>query len=74
MRHISLQFTHSSCKSVDACRRVSGALSGEVDAIRRELNANNESQRARYRAQAASLLMTLSRQQGRSDLTAVGTA
>lgn len=73
MRHISLQFTHSSCKSLGACGRASAEFSGEADAIRRELNAHNEVQRARYRKHAASRLMTLA-PQGRSHLNALGVA
>lgn len=70
MRHISLQFTHSSIKSSAFDRLVSG----DAEAIRHELNAHNEIQRARYRARAARTLVSLARQQGRSYLNAVGVA
>ncbi len=54
--------------------RTTNVVNGESDAIRRELNAHNEAQRARYRARAASMTAMCARQQGRSHLTAVGAA
>ncbi|MFM0644977.1 hypothetical protein PQR14_11640 [Paraburkholderia bryophila] len=70
MRHISLQVTQLGIKS-PACVRV---LPGEADAIRRELIAHNEVQRARYRAQAARIVAMQARQQGKSHLVAAGVA
>ncbi|MFM0399021.1 hypothetical protein [Paraburkholderia aspalathi] len=54
--------------------RTTNALSDESDAIRRELNAHNAAQRARYRARCASKFVMHARQQGRTHLTAVGVA
>lgn len=58
MRHISLQVTQSGIKSPQFDR----PNSGEAEAIRLELNAHNNLQRARYRA----------RQLGPARLTVVG--
>lgn len=52
--------------------RTTKVVNAESDAIRRELNAHNESQRARYRARTASTTAMCAHQQGRSQLTAVG--
>jgi hypothetical protein len=54
--------------------RTTNVKSDESDAIRRELNAHNEVQRARYRARSASRHVMHARRQGRSHLTAVGVA
>lgn len=70
MRHISLQVTQSSFKSpARIC-----VLSAEADAIRRELSAHNEAQRARYRAQATRVVAIQARQQGNSHLVAASFA
>lgn len=54
--------------------RTTNVMNGESEAIRRELNAHNEVQRARYRARAASMFAMRARQQGRTHLTAEGVA
>lgn len=54
--------------------RTTNVRGDESDAIRRELNAHNEVQRARYRARSASRIAIYARRQGRSHLTAVGVA
>jgi hypothetical protein len=54
--------------------RTTNVANDESDAIRRELNAHNEVQRARYRARSASVIAMHARRQGRSHLAAVGVA
>ncbi|WP_236066862.1 hypothetical protein [Paraburkholderia haematera] len=54
--------------------RTTNVMGDESDAIRRELNAHNEAQRARYRARCASMFVMQARQQARTYLTAVGVA
>lgn len=54
--------------------RTTNTWGDEAEAIRRELNAHNDIQRARYRARFASLFAPLAPQQGRAHLTAVGVA
>jgi len=54
--------------------RTTNEITDESDAIRRELNAHNESQRVRYRARSASTIAMHARRQGRSHLIAVGMA
>ena len=54
--------------------RTTNVMGDESDAIRRELNAHNEAQRARYRARCASMFVMQARQQTRTYLTAVGVA
>jgi hypothetical protein len=54
--------------------RTTNVIGDESDAIRRELNAHNEVQRARYRARSASWHVIHARRQGRPHLSAVGVA
>lgn len=54
--------------------RTTNGMGDESDAIRRELNAHNAAQRARYQARCANVFVMRARQEGRSHLAAVGVA